>query len=69
MPLVEVDVPALGVQDVGRHAGEDVEVGQQLEKLLLVKKNIHGISLLMDRDSIAQICRFGNNIAAGREKM
>ena len=41
MALKEVDVPALGVQNVGRDAGEHVEVGDQLEQLLLVKENIH----------------------------
>ena len=41
--LEEVDVPALGVQDVGRDAGENIEVGEQPLQLLLVEKDVHGV--------------------------
>ena len=37
----EVDVPARQVQNVGGHAGEDVEVGDQLAQTLLVKEYVH----------------------------
>ena len=41
--LEEIDIPPLGVQDIGGNAGEDVEVGQQPEQLLLVKEGIQCI--------------------------
>ena len=41
MPLEDVDIPALRVQDVSRYAGKYIEVGQQLKELLLVKQNVH----------------------------
>ena len=42
MPLKQVDVPPLGIQNIGRHPGEDVEVGYQLEELLGIKQYVHG---------------------------
>ena len=41
MPPEQVDVPAREVQNVGGHAGEDVEVGNQLAQTLLVKEYVH----------------------------
>ena len=41
MILKEVDVPSLGVQNVGRNAGKGVEAGEQLLQLLLVKQYVH----------------------------
>ena len=33
----QMNVPALGVQDIGSQAGEDIEIGDQLQKLFFVK--------------------------------
>ena len=37
----QVDVPALGVQNIGRQAGEEIEIGNQSAQTLLVKQRIH----------------------------
>ena len=42
--LEQIDILTFRVQDVGRHAGEDIKICHQLEQLLLVKKYIHSVS-------------------------
>ena len=43
MPFEQMDIPPLGIQDVGRYAGEYIQVGQQLIQLLLIEQDAHRI--------------------------
>ena len=47
MVFKQVNVPPLGVQDIGGSTGKYIEVGDQLQQLVLIKQNIQAYHPLM----------------------
>jgi hypothetical protein len=41
--IIQTDILSVEIEDIGPDAGKGVEVGKQLQQLIIVKENVHGL--------------------------